>query len=112
MQRTIELARECRQIFEEQGDLNLIGEMLVESWSLKKEMNSKAITPALNVIWEKSISAGALGGKVLGAGGGGFCMFWVQEGGRKEFLKNFNFGTWVPVEISHTGSECILNSSL
>jgi D-glycero-alpha-D-manno-heptose-7-phosphate kinase len=112
MQRTIELARECRKIFEEQGDLDLIGEMLVESWSLKKEMNSKAITSALSAVWEKSMSAGALGGKVLGAGGGGFCMFWVKEDGREEFLKNFNLGTYVPVQISNTGSECILNSSL
>lgn len=112
MQRTVELARECRKILETQGDLDLIGEMLVESWSLKKEMNSKAITPALTTVWEKSISAGALGGKVLGAGGGGFCMFWVKENGREEFLKNFNIGTYVPVQISNTGSECVLNSSL
>ena len=108
MQRTAELTRECRKIFEEEGDLDLIGEMLVESWSLKREMNNLAITPALDDIWEKAKSAGALGGKVLGAGGGGFCMFWVKENGREEFLNNFNLGTYVPVQISKTGSECIL----
>ena len=108
MQRTAELTRECRKIFEEEGDLDLIGEMLVESWSLKREMNNLAITPALDAVWEKAKSAGALGGKVLGAGGGGFCMFWVKENGREEFLNNFNLGTYVPVQISKTGSECIL----
>ena len=108
MQRTVELTRECRKIFEEEGDLDLIGEMLVESWSLKREMNNLAITPALDVVWEKAKSAGALGGKVLGAGGGGFCMFWVKEDGREEFLNNFILGTYVPVQISKTGSECIL----
>jgi D-glycero-alpha-D-manno-heptose-7-phosphate kinase len=108
MQRTTELTRECRKIFEEEGDLDLIGDMLVESWSLKREMNNLAITPALDDVWDKAKLAGALGGKVLGAGGGGFCMFWVKEDGREEFLNNFNLGTYVPVQISKTGSECIL----
>lgn len=108
MQRTTELTRECRKIIEEEGDLDLIGEMLVESWSLKREMNNLAITPALDDVWEKAKSAGALGGKVLGAGGGGFCIFWVKENGREEFLNNFKLGTYVPVQISKTGSECIL----
>jgi len=108
MQRTTELTRECRKIFEEEGDLDLIGDMLVESWSLKREMNNLAITPALDDVWDKAKLAGALGGKVLGAGGGGFCMFWVKEDGREEFLNNFNLGTYVPVRISNIGSTCIL----
>jgi len=108
MQRTTELTRECRKIFEQRGDLDVIGEMLIESWSLKREMNNLAVTPALEDVWEKSISAGALGGKVLGAGGGGFCMFWVKEDGQEEFLSNFKMGTHVPVQISSTGSTCIL----
>jgi D-glycero-alpha-D-manno-heptose-7-phosphate kinase len=108
MQRTAELTRECRKIFEEEGDLDLIGDMLAESWSLKRKMNNLAITTALDDVWDKAKSAGALGGKVLGAGGGGFCMFWVKEDGREEFLNNFNLGTYVPVQISKTGSECIL----
>jgi len=108
MQRTAELTRECRKIFEEEGDLDLIGDMLAESWLLKRKMNNLAITTALDDVWDKAKLAGALGGKVLGAGGGGFCMFWVKEDGREEFLNNFNLGTYVPVQISKTGSECIL----
>lgn len=87
MQRTIELARECKEVLLSNTNLDEIGEMLVESWSLKKAMNSNAITPALDEIWVKSQRAGALGGKVLGAGGGGFCMFWVKEDGQEEFLE-------------------------
>ena len=108
MQRTIELARECKEVLLSNTNLDEIGEMLVESWSLKKAMNSNAITPALEEIWVKSQRAGALGGKVLGAGGGGFCMFWVKEDGQEEFLERFDFGTHVPVQISNEGSTCIL----
>jgi hypothetical protein len=35
-------------------------------------------------------------------------MFWVKEGGKEDFLNKFDFGTYVPVRISHTGSTCIL----
>lgn len=109
MFRTIELARESKDVLARDLDLDIIGEMLAESWYLKKAMNSHAITPALEEIWSKSKQAGALGGKVLGAGGGGFCMFWVKKGMREEFLRNFNFGTYVPVKISNEGSTCLLS---
>jgi len=108
MFRTIELAQECRKVLSENADLDLIGEMLVESWSLKKAMNTHAITPALEEVWLKSKKAGALGGKVLGAGGGGFCMFWVKEGQKEEFLSKLGFGTYVPVKIDFQGSTCVL----
>jgi D-glycero-alpha-D-manno-heptose-7-phosphate kinase len=109
MIRTIELARESKEVLTRDLDLDLIGEMLVESWSLKKAMNSQAITPALEEIWSNSMRAGALGGKVLGAGGGGFCMFWVREGLREDFLRKLSFGTHVPIKISNEGSTCVLN---
>ena len=109
MIRTVELARESKEVLTRDLDLDLIGEMLVESWSLKKAMNSYAITPALEEIWSNSMRAGALGGKVLGAGGGGFCMFWVKEGMREDFLRKLDFGTHVPIKISNEGSTSVLS---
>lgn len=108
MNRVIELSRECKRILENKGDLNLIGEMLNESWNLKKEMNSHAITPELDSVWNQAKFAGAIGGKVLGAGGGGFCLFWVREGVREEFIERLTFGMTVPIQISNTGTVCIL----
>jgi D-glycero-alpha-D-manno-heptose-7-phosphate kinase len=110
MKRTMELANDCRSLIESQGNLDLVGEMLIESWFLKKRMNEQSVTPELEHLWDSSIKAGALGGKVLGAGGGGFCMFWVKEGGRGEFLKKMSLGTHVPVKISNEGSTCVLKS--
>jgi D-glycero-alpha-D-manno-heptose-7-phosphate kinase len=108
MSRSIELARECKNIIQNYGDLDLIGEMLAESWVLKKEMNKKAVTKELDLVWDKAKAAGALGGKVLGAGGGGFCLFWVKSGKREEFLKKFNFGLHVPIKMSALGTQCVL----
>lgn len=108
MTKTINLARECKKIIETKGDLDLIGLMLAESWEIKREMNNMAITPELDRIWELAKTAGAIGGKVLGAGGGGFCMFWVKNEKRRAFLETFKFGTHVPIAISNTGSICLL----
>jgi len=108
MVRTIELARECNKILQTRKDLDVIGDMLNESWILKKAMNSHAITPELEFLWQKSKSAGAIGGKVLGAGGGGFLMFWVKDGDQEKFVKEFDFGIHVPVKISEEGSTCVL----
>jgi D-glycero-alpha-D-manno-heptose-7-phosphate kinase len=108
MDRTIELARECNELLQTGKDLDVIGDMLNESWVLKKAMNSHAITPELEFLWQKSKSAGAIGGKVLGAGGGGFLMFWVKDGDQEKFVKEFDFGTHVPIKISEEGSTCVL----
>lgn len=109
LNRTRQLARECQEILATEGDLDLIGEMLAESWELKRAMNSYAITPALDELWTKAKMAGAIGGKVLGAGGGGFCLFWVRENAKNDFLHKFNSGTYVPASIVHNGSTCILS---
>lgn len=109
LNRTAQLAKDCKLILEQSGDLDLIGEMLAESWELKRAMNAHAVTPELDEVWDRAKKAGALGGKVLGAGGGGFCLFWVKGDGRVEFLRKFNLGTYVPVNIVHEGSTCILS---
>jgi len=105
--RIIQLSRESRIIIENHSNLDFIGEMLDESWSIKREMNPAAVTATLEEFYAKAKSAGAIGGKVLGAGGGGFCMFWVKEGEKKSFLKKFNIGLNVPVKMSNEGSLCL-----
>jgi D-glycero-alpha-D-manno-heptose-7-phosphate kinase len=108
MYRNIDLARECRKILTGGGNLDDIGEMLIENWYLKKELNPLSVTERLQEVWEHGLKAGALGGKVLGAGGGGFCLFWVKDGRKSEFLSRFNAGVDVPIKISFGGSTCIL----
>ena len=102
--RTVELARECRGLLSSSSDLDFVGELLKESWFLKKQMNSHSVTPELEEVWERSQRAGALGGKVLGAGGGGFCIFWVGKERRQEFLDKFGAGIHVPIRISMDGT--------
>ncbi len=60
------------------GDVDAIGELLHESWQLKKQLATSISNSAIDDMYEKGISAGAMGGKVTGAGGGGFLMFYCK----------------------------------
>jgi len=108
MKRTQELAIECKEIFHREGDLTQIGPMLIESWELKKQMNPSAVTPLLEDFFGRAKKAGAEGGKILGAGGGGFCLFWIDPNKRDSFIKNMEPAVAVPIRISREGSTRIL----
>jgi D-glycero-alpha-D-manno-heptose-7-phosphate kinase len=108
MKRTQELANEGRNILDEEGDLSQIGPMLVESWELKKKMNPQAVTPHLEEFFERARKNGAEGGKVLGAGGGGFCLFWVSPPDRESFIRKMAPAVAVPIRVSWEGSTRIL----
>ncbi len=104
------LATECKSIFEKEGDLSQIGDMLHHSWMLQKEMNSNATTPEIDGIYKRGLDSGALGGKILGAGGGGFFLFWLANNDRESFLEKFGPATTVPFRICDEGSKVIHRS--
>lgn len=60
-------------------DLNEFGELLHEAWLSKKSLSASISNPFLDTIYEKAKGAGALGGKLLGAGGGGFFLFYAES---------------------------------
>ena len=111
MLRVMDLAKECEIILRKSSDFDFIGEMLAESWALKKQINSSSSTSSLDEWYERGIRAGALGGKVLGAGGGGFMLYWVKEDEREVFCKKFGDATIVPFKICHSGSSVIYRDS-
>lgn len=61
------------------GDLECLGSILQETWEIKKKLASSISSPVINDYYEKAILAGAYGGKVLGAGGGGFLYLLAAE---------------------------------
>lgn len=63
----------------EAGDLEVLGDLLQENWSLKKELASGITSPAIDAMYSAGMAAGAIGGKLLGAGAGGFMMFLVPK---------------------------------
>ena len=58
------------------GKLDLIGELLNLSWNYKKQMADRITNPQIDMIYDAAVKAGATGGKISGAGGGGFMFFY------------------------------------
>ena len=72
------LARDMKVALEN-NDISSFGKILDEGWQLKKELASGIANPAIDEAYEIAIKNGALGGKLLGAGGGGFLLFYCEE---------------------------------
>lgn len=67
------------------GNLEAFGRLLHEHWRLKKEMQVDMSNPRIDEVYDAAMEAGMLGGKVMGAGGGGFFMFYVPADSQASF---------------------------
>jgi D-glycero-alpha-D-manno-heptose-7-phosphate kinase len=101
-----------RQAFELKGTLqnNQIddfGRMLHEGWLLKKSLTSSISTTQIDEIYQKGLDAGALGGKLLGAGGGGFILFYCPPEKIADFKKRMAGYRELVFRFDNTGSKII-----
>lgn len=79
LKKMFELVDEAEAILtNKERDLDDFGRLLDTTWRLKKGTGSAISTGSIDELYEKGMTAGALGGKLLGAGGGGFLVFYVQ----------------------------------
>lgn len=109
MSKTRSLVVQAKNILDSNGDLDEIGRLLDEGWSYKKEANPFAVTSHLEEFISRGQEAGALGAKVLGAGGGGFCLFWLKSNDRERFKATFNLGIEVPFRMDFSGATVLAN---
>ena len=99
------------KLFLRNEKLDDFGHLIGESWIKKKELSNSISTEKIDHIYNLGIRNGALGGKVLGAGGGGMMIFYVREKDQEKFklaLKNFLV---IPFLFEDTGSSIILNTN-
>ena len=105
------LVDEAEQILvSKERNLDEFGRMLDESWKLKRTTGNKVSTSEIDSIYAKAIQAGALGGKLLGAGGGGFVVFYVPEDKQNEVKKALNNLLYVPFRFENSGTQVIYYS--
>ena len=89
--------------------LHEFGHLLHESWQVKRTLTGNITNSALDEIYEAGRSAGALGGKLLGAGGGGFMLFFVPPERRKELRVRLKNLLCVPFGFSNRGSHVLVH---
>ena len=107
----MQLVVEATNILQSKEDqLDDFGLLLNEQWLVKQGMSSKISNGDIDAIYQAGMKAGALGGKLLGAGGGGFMLFFVrpeQQNRVKDALQHLLF---VPIRFDHLGSQIIYYS--
>ena len=108
LKKMMELVDEAISILlSEGGNLDDFGRLLHEQWKIKRSMTNLISSQQIDQIYETGRAAGALGGKLLGAGGGGFMLFFVppeQQQQVKDALKNL---LYVPFRVDHVGSQIV-----
>jgi D-glycero-alpha-D-manno-heptose-7-phosphate kinase len=84
------------------------GKFLNETWQLKRKLSSKITTGDIDDIYEIAIKNGAVGGKLCGAGGGGFIVFYVEEENQERVKKALSNFLHVPFKFDFSGSEIMV----
>lgn len=88
----------------ENGNVDALGEILHESWLLKRTMASGITNPMIDECYEIARKNGALGGKLLGAGGGGFLLFYVPKENQKKVIESLPKLKPLDFKFDHQGT--------
>lgn len=92
------------------SDLDEFGRMLDHTWRLKRQTGRAVSTDLIDQLYSKAINAGALGGKLLGAGGGGFLIFYVQPQYQKAVRHVMQDLLYIPFQFEDGGTKVIYYS--
>lgn len=96
-----------RVLTDKTADLDDFGRLLDHTWKLKRQTGAAISTDSIDALYSKGIAAGALGGKLLGAGGGGFLVFYVQPEYRESVMKAMSDLLYIPFRFEDGGTRVI-----
>lgn len=101
------LVDDAERILTSKEDLNEFGKLLDYTWKLKRGITDKVSTDSIDAVYDAAIAAGATGGKLLGAGGGGFLLFYVLPERQKAVRTALKDLLYVPFEFETAGTRVI-----
>lgn len=94
-------------ILNNNGDIVDFGKLLHEAWQIKKRLSSKISNTMIDSIYEGALKKGAIGGKLLGAGGGGFMLLFVRPENRQKVARGLKDFLEVKFKFESEGSQII-----
>ncbi|MBI5739879.1 MAG: GHMP kinase [Nitrospirae bacterium] len=92
-----------------QGKFDRLGRLLHENWLLKKTLVNTVSNPVIDAMYEKAMTTGALGGKLCGAGGGGFLLLYVPKNKQDAVRSSLKEYRELPFMLDSFGSRIIFN---
>lgn len=107
MARMADLARALKEELRSDRDIRQIGDMLHEAWLLKRGLSHGISNLTIDRWYETARQAGALGGKLLGAGGGGFLLFFVEPDKQRSVSAALSDLRQIPFDFEPQGSKII-----
>ncbi len=106
------LVDEAEKVLESKNaDLDDFGRLLNETWRLKRETGGAVSTDYVDELYRAGINAGALGGKLLGAGGGGFLIFYVRKENHEKIISAFKNLLKIPFAFEEGGTRIVYYNS-
>jgi D-glycero-alpha-D-manno-heptose-7-phosphate kinase len=106
--RMTESVHEAIRILQSDAPIEEIGRLLDQNWKYKRSLSDKVSSPEIDQIYEAAMKAGAIGGKLLGAGGGGFMVFLVKPALQKKVREMLSHLIHVPFRFENNGSRVVL----
>lgn len=106
-----DLVAEGLQVLSGDGEIREFGELLHEAWVAKRSLSGAVSNDAVDELYERARTAGAIGGKLAGAGGGGFMMLFVPPGRQEQVLAAFPEVIHVPFSFESSGSQIIFHDA-
>lgn len=106
MHKMVEMAYELKDVLEH-NRIDDFGRILNEGWLLKRSLANSISNPLVDTLYNSGIEAGALGGKLLGAGGAGFVLFYCPEEKQTAFREKMSAYTEMPFKFENYGSKII-----
>lgn len=103
----LRLVDDAQNILTSKSDLNEFGRLLDYTWQLKRGITSQISNNSIDALYQKAIRAGALGGKLLGAGGGGFLLFYVEKDKHKAVRAVLGDLLYVPFSFENGGTKVL-----
>ena len=94
-------------LVDKQSDLDEFGRLLDHTWRIKRKTGNTVSTNSIDELYDKGLKAGALGGKLLGAGGGGFLVFYVEPDKQEKVKKAMEDLLYIPFEFEDGGTRVI-----
>ena len=104
------MAYESRKILDS-GDLKDFGKLLNESWQLKKSLSSQISNPYIDYVYDTAMKSGALGGKLCGAGAGGFMLLYADPDKQKYIKEKLSGLLYVPFQFENQGAQLVFANS-
>jgi len=101
------IAEEALDHLLHERDVKFLGKLLDESWRLKSSMSSKITNNSIDILYAKALKHGAIGGKILGAGGGGFMLIFAEPKYHENIIKELKNFLIVPFKFEFNGTQLL-----